>query len=288
MIDTPESDNNTDQPDSHLPDSNAIPLSSDSAKPNDEKSKPKQRRHYAQYVMRPLKAIGRAFIATVTWLDKYDGAVTAIATIVIACLTAAYVHYAKAQWKVMGDQLGEMIRQYPELQTSAEAAKSSADIQRETMIRAQRPWLGHENIVKLTLKVFPKQEVVGGNLIFTVKNFGPSPALIAGAGAQPFIRTVADESDFINARKAACGAADTTAFLIGDTVFPQQIKQFDAIAMGEIKNISKSPMILVAGCLSYRDQFDTTKATHHTSFCVMGKRDHLEVLGNCGMQEVAD
>jgi hypothetical protein len=73
--------------------------------------------------MRPLKAL-------VTWLDVHDGAVTALATVVIALLTFFYVRYARKQWEVMGQQLGEMVRQYPELQKSAEAAKTQADLNR--------------------------------------------------------------------------------------------------------------------------------------------------------------
>ena len=77
--------------------------------------------------MRPLKALGRAIVKVVGWLDARGGFVTAVATVVtaaatavIALLTGVYVHYSRAQWQVMHDEL-------PELRRSANAAKSAAD-----------------------------------------------------------------------------------------------------------------------------------------------------------------
>lgn len=45
------------------------------------------------------------------------------------------------QLVVMQGQLGEIIKQYPELQKSAIAAKSAADTARDTFVVGQRPWV---------------------------------------------------------------------------------------------------------------------------------------------------
>lgn len=51
--------------------------------------------------MGPLKAFGRGTAKVVNWLNAKGPFVTAIATVVIAALTGTYVHYSRAQWKVM-------------------------------------------------------------------------------------------------------------------------------------------------------------------------------------------
>jgi hypothetical protein len=48
---------------------------------------------------------------TIRWLDNNNGAVTAIATAVIAATTIAYTHYARKQWRVMDRQLAELKRE---------------------------------------------------------------------------------------------------------------------------------------------------------------------------------
>ncbi len=92
-------------PDAHSPDSNPVPQLSQTTNPHDEH---KNSGKYPQYVMRPLKAIKTVFLFVVGWLDTNDGAVTAVATLVIAALTFFYVLYARAQWHVMDRQLTEM------------------------------------------------------------------------------------------------------------------------------------------------------------------------------------
>ena len=61
----------------------------------------KQKVNYRKYVMWPVVA----FRWLVQWLDDNSGAVTAIATVVIAVLTYFYATYSKKQWEVTRDQL---------------------------------------------------------------------------------------------------------------------------------------------------------------------------------------
>ena len=177
---------------------------------------------------------------------------------------------------------------------SAEAAKESARAVKEGTQRAYRPWLGKESIVELKADILgpPSDDTVAGQLSVAVKNFGPSPALNAGLGAKPFIRTTGDDSDFTNARQWACKEADVLAMISGTSVFPQQTFQLNTPVLSEVKGVTRitkaGGTILVAGCIAYRDQFDTTHTTHHTSFCVMGKIQKLQTLYVCDIQEIAD
>jgi hypothetical protein len=62
-------------------------------------------------------------------------------TCVIAVANSCYTHYAHQQFKVMHGQLDQIILQYPELQKSANAAKSAADVAQQTMRIDQRAWI---------------------------------------------------------------------------------------------------------------------------------------------------
>jgi hypothetical protein len=170
---------------------------------------------------------------------------------------------------------------------SANAAKESSDTAKQTMILSQRPWLGKETVLGLKISIV-NTNVVAGELDFTAKNFGHSPALKVGVGAFPFIRTRGDDGDFTRAREEACKWADTSAQMGGDANFPEQTKQYNAMVLWQVENVEKSKMILVAACIAYRDQFDITRSTHHTGFCVMGTIANLQSLYGCGTEEIAD
>jgi hypothetical protein len=168
----------------------------------------------------------------------------------------------------------------------------TADITKETMIRAQRPWLGKERVAELSTEILPNSEFVAGQLGVNIKNFGPSPALNAGLGAQPFIRRHGDTSDFTKARQEACGMAKTLGSVAGSSVFPQQVYEFFAPVGAQIdgiNKIAKTATVLVAGCIAYSDQFDPGGNTiHYTSFCVMGKIGNLDNTHTCDTQEITN
>jgi hypothetical protein len=102
VVNTPESDRNNPKPNDDLAGSRPLaPQARNTAPPGGEQEKPKQGRHYVQYWVGALKAVGRGSITFVSWADKNSGFVTALATVVIAALTGIYVHYSRAQWRVM-------------------------------------------------------------------------------------------------------------------------------------------------------------------------------------------
>ena len=186
----------------------------------------------------------------------------------------AYTTFAALQWSAT--------------KKAANAAKDAAGTAHDALVRSNRPWLTDEGVPKLTFKLLP-DDTVAGNLVFPVRNLGPSPALEVGVGAIPFIRHAGDGSDFVLARKESCQWAETTVRSGGDSLFPQQVKQYDAAILKTVPGFgSRAKRFLISGCIAYRDQFDRTRTTHHTSFCVMGDVSQPELLYNCNNGEMAD
>jgi len=80
----------------------------------------------------------------------------------------------KGQLNVMRGQLGEIIKQYPELQKSAAAAKSASETAQNTLLEIQgeqRPWILVKSGTIATLE--PKRKI---SLDIVLANFGHSPA----------------------------------------------------------------------------------------------------------------
>ena len=103
--------------------------------PDSEKKEqnPKTERAYRKYIVRPVVTSARWLGRCVRLLHEYDGAITAVATIVIGLLTWKYVTYSKAQWEamqsqrdVMQKQLTQMELQLTEMKRSTKAAEDGA------------------------------------------------------------------------------------------------------------------------------------------------------------------
>jgi hypothetical protein len=169
MIDEPQSDSGHNQSDQDL--EKVMPLppeTTNTSKAPEKQGQAKQYRNYSKYIVRTLKACGRGLVNVINWLDAKGGFVTAIATVVIAILTGVYVHYSRAQWRVMRDQL-------PELHTSAEAAKRAADTAGRELELSERPWVSADLTLVGPL-VFDKD---GAHVTarLSLKNSGHSPAV---------------------------------------------------------------------------------------------------------------
>jgi len=103
----------------------------------------------------------------------------AISGILAAVGIVALVIY-HGQLEVMRGQLGEIIRQYPELQKSSQAARDSADSSQTTLNEAtknfivdERAWVG----VELKMDNFGPLAPSYFTYTFKFKNYGRSPAL---------------------------------------------------------------------------------------------------------------
>jgi len=158
MIDAPQSGDNEDQAKSDLDKIGAVPQTSDTTPANKKEGRPRQQRYYAQYVMRPLKAIWRRILITIDWINQKGPFVTAIATVAIALLTAFYVLYSRGQWQVMSGQLSVVQRQFRQAQE-------------------QEQW-DLEPYVDLTKAVVLKSPISTDNpvVVLTLTNKGKSPA----------------------------------------------------------------------------------------------------------------
>src|SRR6185312_11412168 len=68
--------------------------------------------HYPEYILWILIVLG--LCSLIVWkdcrdyLDRHNGSVAALSTVVIAILTAVYVRYSGRQWRAMEGQLAEM------------------------------------------------------------------------------------------------------------------------------------------------------------------------------------
>jgi hypothetical protein len=162
----------------------------------------------------------------------------------------------------------------------------------DALVASQRPWLVNDGKPILTVDKIG-DDWIGGSFTFTVKNFGPSPALNIGQGIHFFVRTPHETDDvFEEARKDACQWADTDAFIAGTSIFPNQAHTYGPQGAFRVPGITpaySNSMILVAGCIAYRDQFDIHHTTHHTTFCLMGSaKDKPMPLYLCGHDEIAN
>lgn len=123
----PESDNERDksnQPERSL--SNIVPLLSHPASSSqDEEEQAPSKEQKRENEMRILVAFWgvfkRCFLGVVGFLEKFDGAVTAVATIVIAFLTWKYVTVSQKQWEAMKAQTGIMQSQLTDFEDSQSA-----------------------------------------------------------------------------------------------------------------------------------------------------------------------
>jgi hypothetical protein len=168
----------------------------------------------------------------------------------------------------------------------------ASETAKDALTSSHRPWVGNDGISNLSVESIGTDSITG-DFTFTIKNFGPSPALSVGEAIQPFVKTVegmkTPSGDFDKAREQACGGAYTVASIAGTSIFPQQTHTYThsgTFRVPEIKPASKA--ILIEGCIAYRDQFDSSKTTHYTSFCLIGGTTNPVSLSLCGVNERAD
>ena len=213
------------------------------------------------------------------------------------------------QLQVMQGQLGEIVKQYPELQKSADAAKNATIAAHDALTRSNRPWVGVESM-RITapigfIKAGSGKDItyfVSGSLEITIKNFGSSPALsvrnfIEAYEPSFFSKEKFDPNDpFAQLRKfgeSACAFADGNEFtkknprMYGGSVFPTQATIYNTGIPGFSKRDLKVGQFLqLVGCISYRDQFG--EMTHHTHYCVIAPIAVLGTVNNCEANTDAD
>ncbi len=223
-MDTPQTGDYHDQSESDLEKVRVDPETTDTASPDGKQERFNQQRHHGlyhgQYVVKALKATRRGVAAVVNWTDEKGGFITALATVIIAILTAFYVHYSRAQWKVMSDQL-------PDLHASAQAAQQSAKVAQDTLIASNRPWLD------IQLKIIGPLtfDDLGAHLPLQIEatNIGHSPA-VRVADEQEFIQIIIFNPNPWQEIKKLCQQAGGESALASNrgltqTIFPGKSQQ---------------------------------------------------------------
>jgi hypothetical protein len=217
-----------------------------------------------------LKAIGRSAVSAVNWIDTKGPFVTAIATVVIAVLTSIYVHYSRAQWTVMRDQL-------PELQKSATAAQDAADTAQKQLEMSERPWVVAEFSPSEPLKFTADGGIdfgVGGKLT----NIGHSVALYVHD--TPLINLQEISLAALHPKqkqKEACDLIRSTAerfpsFNSGDTLFPQDVAYEnmplhftkEEVEKARVGNTNTITGLVIVGCVDY--VFSFSPKHHQTGY----------------------
>jgi hypothetical protein len=176
---------------------------------------------------------------------------------------------------------------------AADAAKSAAETAHDALARSTRPWLGVDGPVTFSVQKAGEDwaEIISK---VTVKNFGPSPAFRVGYGIYPFNPQTVTAKEANNlwdeARSGSCEIADSLIAKEtgGDVIFPQQTSAYTSQMDHSLPGFSKSGWLFLSGCIAYRDQFDTTRTTHHTKFCFYGRTTKSEPMNHCGRGETAD
>lgn len=204
----------------------------------------------------------------VDWINSIGPLVTALATIAIAVLTWRYVHYARAQWKAMNDQL-------PEIKNSADGAKSSADTARESLESVQRAFVTFKSI---NMDYIPKTNKTKGAAWISyamLENSGTTPAIdkIQHFTGSNKVKGKPSEDDFI-------GKAPD--IIIGGEVGPRAPFNLGRYIVGDDFMLGGFPLssittekfdkwfsarkIFFWGWIGYRDVFPKTYP-HITEFC---------------------
>ena len=209
----------------------------------------------------------------------------------IAFFALCQVFVGWFQWKAMKGQLAEMVKQYPELKKSADAAKSAVDTAQHTLIAMQtgsRPWLTLEKVtVGKTLGDEGQQTITKTQdgivdiwqFSFDLANYGHLPAsevestaiIMHGFGAQFIWRTQAVCADALpppTPQKLWTAYPNRPK----DVVFPNNPVHRENGAMSvagiEDPQTDFGQRYLVV-CLSYRD--DSVGEMHHTKLLYHGE-----------------
>lgn len=186
----------------------------------------------------PFKKLGNAFRLAFVFLDTHDGAVIAVATVLILLVNGAYTYYARKQWYVMSGQLAEMRAE-------------------------QRPWV-YANI-GVGGKIF--RNISGGYTIpvaFILHNTGRAPAqlvsLVFAANTMPYLHR-AGKLMVLSDERRVCAKGEKNFHATnktGATVFPGE-----KLPSGINPGIPSSkwspfvrdgfgPAILIYGCIIYQ------------------------------------
>jgi hypothetical protein len=272
MTDSDDSREPTDNPDSQHHPQPPLPTTPSAPTPHEVSNDPNESTNSQGDTAREL---AREF----RWVEFAQLAVNGVLA-VIGIFALCIYH---GQLKVMQGQLGEIIKQYPELQKSASSAKSAADTARDTLVLAQRPWIKikHRIIQPLTFNVSGNGGLIDSMTVEdTLENVGTSVALnvlswedVIPIDPDHSLRTAR------NRQRQWCDANrhPSEQGLSGYMLFPKEpfvqpmhvggyMKDVMAVARANKLLPGKVGFVLV-GCVCYRSSFEPqSDPTHQTRF----------------------
>lgn len=192
--------------------------------------------------------------------------------IVVAC-----IYYG--QLKVMQGQLGEIVKQFPEIQKSAKAARDSADLSRQTLVETvsnfrtdQRAWLAPEFIKE------PEQINQSGLAIenLSVGNSGKTQAL--QVHGQMMVMVIPKETKHLPFAGARTMPFNPSVIYAGRLPQVYGVPIYRQLANGRLGGVTwdqinpqlrgtDQAFLFGYGKISYYDIFGNTK--HVVTFCTM-------------------
>ena len=244
-----------------------------SANPQEKINK---QQNYSENMFHVLESIWGATKRGVNWIDSKGPLMTTLATITIAVLTGIYVHYSRAQWKVMSGQLVEMKKTTEASKVAAEAAQSSAQlnwqIMRSSNAAALAPRIG-------TNVADPVALAYGLSISFN--NGGKVPAKNFRCEATMTRQTVPGYRTIGHTQRIAFGAdqvrpwAGANSYGPAETVYGKfELSSFTDRDMQSIHDMHET--VEIEGTFQYEDGFQNTVKE---SFCFLNLRVH-NVAGN--------
>jgi hypothetical protein len=207
--------------------------------------------------------------------------IEAACAIGLVIITAFYTHYAKKQAEIAQCTLGEIIKQFPEIQKSASAAKSAAETSANQLELTERPWVDASITIDGPFSFgMSGDSVVGAGIPLKIllRNTGNSPAL--GVFSMPIL-TFAKGDDILIRRDEICEGATKLAINQhwGITLFPKAAFEERKGAGGGNNEVGKGkvwrfgsgfgtkemqpPSVIV--CIAYRPTFNKT-SVYHTAY----------------------
>lgn len=242
---------------------------------------------------------------TIDWLDEHGGAMNAGATIIIALLTWSLTQDLHRQADAAHDQFLIMKGQLDEMKSSSEqveraiaaanrqakAAEEAAKIAGDSVVLAQRAWVGPENA---SITAEPK---LGVPVEITVqyKNTGHQPAQFFTTKSDLFLASdEEDKNGAVNKKLDAFFDAckHETAMVGAGVVYPTsgfdnyKVSQKTTDNFVDEALVSGTKMLVVEGCFTYW----TISEAKHAYFCYFYKKGTTNInnLNICARGHFAD
>jgi hypothetical protein len=104
--------------------------------------------------------------------NNWPQGIEAVCAVFLVLITGFYTYYARKQAGAAHDTLGEIQKQFPEIQKSAKAARDAADTSRQSLVDVQRAFIIFP--AKASMIFFPRDQV--HSITMPIENSGATPA----------------------------------------------------------------------------------------------------------------